>query len=122
MACFPSPCASASESVQLTSSRRSPAGREPAAPRSGSEAVPVHAGRAQRAARNFLETFPLFAAALVCAIAIHHDGHLAQLGATLYFWARVAYLPIYLLGIPGIRSLAWITSLVGLLLVVAALF
>jgi uncharacterized MAPEG superfamily protein len=84
--------------------------------------VSVHAARAERASRNFLETFPFFAAALVCAIATGRDGSLALLGAQLYFWARVAYLPIYLFGIPVIRSLVWIVSLVGLLLVVAAIF
>jgi uncharacterized MAPEG superfamily protein len=83
--------------------------------------VSVSAGRAQRAAANFLETFPFLAAAVVCAVAIHHDGHLAVLGAQLYFWARVAYLPIYLLGVPVIRSLVWAVSLAGLLMVVFAI-
>ena len=83
--------------------------------------VSVTAGRAQRAAANFLETFPFFAAALVCAIAVSHDGDRAQLGAQLYFWARVAYLPIYVFGIPVIRSLVWGVSLVGLLMVVFAI-
>ena len=79
----------------------------------------VHADRSQRAARNFLETFPFFAAAVLCAIATSKEGHLALLGAQLYFWARVAYLPLYLIGIPLIRSLAWGVSLAGLLMVVA---
>lgn len=83
--------------------------------------VSVMAGRAQRAAANFLETFPFFAAALVCAVAIHHDGHLAVLGAQLYFWARVVYLPIYLFGVPVVRSLVWGVALVGLLMVVFAI-
>ncbi len=87
------------------------------------EAAPVSvtAGRAQRAAANFLETFPFFAAALVCVIAIHHDGHVAVLGAQLYFWARVAYLPIYLVGVPVIRSLVWGVALAGLLMLVFAI-
>lgn len=88
------------------------------------EAPPLdrYAGRADRASRNFLETFPFFAAALVCAIAIHRDGHTAVLGAHLYFWARVLYLPIYLVGIPGLRSLVWMVGTVGLLMVVSVLF
>lgn len=83
--------------------------------------VSVHAARAQRASWNFLETFVFFAAAVVCVIAIGRDGARAQLGAEIYFWARVAYLPIYLIGIPVIRSLVWIASLVGLLIVVTAI-
>jgi uncharacterized MAPEG superfamily protein len=80
------------------------------------------AGRADRASRNFLETFPFFAAALVCAIAMHREGHLAVVGAHLYFWARVVYLPVYLVGIPGLRSLLWIAGTVGLVMVVTVLF
>jgi len=80
-----------------------------------------HAARAERASRNFLETFAFFAAALVCAIAIQRDGHTAMLGAHLYFWARVVYLPVYVIGIPGLRSLLWAVGLVGLLMVTFAL-
>lgn len=83
--------------------------------------VPVHAARAQRAKANFLETFPFFAAALVCAIAVDRDGALVQTGAQLYFWARLAYLPIYVLGVPVVRSLVWAVALAGLLMVVVAL-
>lgn len=80
------------------------------------------AGRAQRASANFLETFPFFAAALVCAIALDRTGDRTVLGAQLYFFARLAYLPIYLIGIPVVRSLVWGVALVGLLLVVSVLF
>jgi uncharacterized MAPEG superfamily protein len=79
------------------------------------------ASRADRASRNFLETFAFFAAALVCAIAMHREGHLAVIGAHLYFWARVAYLPVYLIGIPVLRSLIWIAGTVGMVMVVAVL-
>lgn len=78
--------------------------------------------RAQRASRNFLETFPFFAAAVLCAIATGREGHQAQLGAQIWLWARVAYLPLYLLGTPLVRSVAWGVSLAGLLIVVLALF
>lgn len=84
--------------------------------------VPPHAARAQRAAGNFLETFPFFAAAVVAALAMQRTGGQVELGAQLYFWARLAYLPIYLIGIPGLRSLVWAVSLAGILMVVFALF
>lgn len=83
--------------------------------------VSVQAARAQRASANFLETFPLFAAALVCAIAVSRVGYLVEVGAQIYFWARVVYLPVYVIGIPVVRSLVWTVALVGLLMVVAAL-
>jgi uncharacterized MAPEG superfamily protein len=80
------------------------------------------AARAQRANRNFLETFPFFAAAVLAVVLLKTNSPQTALGAQLYFWARVAYLPIYLIGIPYLRSLVWAVSLWGLLQVLAALF
>jgi uncharacterized MAPEG superfamily protein len=49
------------------------------------------AGRLDRALRNFVETFPLFAAVvLVAHVTDTHDA-LTEWGARLYFWGRVAY-------------------------------
>jgi uncharacterized MAPEG superfamily protein len=44
------------------------------------------------------------------------------LGAELYFWARVIYLPVYIVGIPYLRTLVWFVSVVGLVMVVGGLF
>jgi uncharacterized MAPEG superfamily protein len=41
---------------------------------------------------------------------------LTQVGAHLYFWARWAYLPLYILAVPQIRSLVWLISAIGLML------
>jgi uncharacterized MAPEG superfamily protein len=80
------------------------------------------AGRAHRASRNFLETFAFFAAAvLAVALAQRNSSHTA-LGTQLYFWGRLAYLPIYIVGIPYLRTLAWGVAFWGLLMVIAALF
>ena len=80
------------------------------------------AGRLDRALRNFLETFPLFAAVVLTAhVSETHDA-LTEWGARLYFWARVAYVPLYAAGIPLIRSLVWNVATVGILLLVVALF
>ncbi len=80
------------------------------------------AARAARANRNFLETFPFFAAAVLAVVAAKQNTDHTALGAQLYFWARVAYLPIYIVGIPYLRTLVWAASLWGLLQVVEALF
>lgn len=80
------------------------------------------AGRVNRAFANFRETFPMFAAAvLAVAVAGRTDGSTA-LGAQLYFWARVAYIPLYAAGIPYVRSAVWAVSLLGILLVLAGLY
>lgn len=79
------------------------------------------AGRLDRARGNFLETFPLFAVAMLLALALQRHNGMLVLGARLYFWARVAYLPVYAAGIPYLRTLIWTVSIVGIVMVLAAL-
>ncbi|MEP6907498.1 MAG: MAPEG family protein [Pseudoxanthomonas sp.] len=80
------------------------------------------AARVDRALRNFLETFPFFVAAVLAVVATQSTNGDTALGAQVYFWARLAYLPIYAAGIPYVRSLVWAVSLWGLLQVLWALF
>jgi uncharacterized MAPEG superfamily protein len=78
-------------------------------------------GRTVRAFWNFLETFPLFAAALLMAVVLGHAGGYVALGSQLYFFGRLAYLAIYMAGIMYLRTLAWVVSLAGIGLVVYSL-
>lgn len=78
------------------------------------------AGRLDRALRNFLETFPLFAAVVLVAHVSSTHNTLTEWGAWLYFWARVAYFPLYAAGVPLIRSLVWNAATVGILLIIFA--
>ena len=79
------------------------------------------AGRLDRALGNFVETFPLFAAVvLVAHVTDTHDA-LTEWGARLYFWGRVAYVPLYAVGFPLVRSLVWNVATIGIVLVVIAL-
>lgn len=73
--------------------------------------------RLERSWRNFMETFPLFAAAVLIEAQITPDSELAPLGAQLYFWGRLAFLPLYALGIPVVRTLAWTVAFAGILIV-----
>jgi uncharacterized MAPEG superfamily protein len=80
------------------------------------------AARADRAGRNFFETFPLFAvAALVLAVRGAFNTHTA-FGAELYFWSRLAYLAIYLIGIPYLRTAVWAVSIWGLVTLIVQWF
>lgn len=80
------------------------------------------AARVDRAFRNFLETFPFFAVA-VLAVAITGRGNAdSALGAQLYLWARLAYVPIYAAGIPYLRTAVWVVSLVGIVKMLKPLF
>ncbi len=85
----------------------------------------VLAGRAERASANFRETYPGFVA-LALALALKGDAQgfepgLGLWGARLWFAARIVYIPLYLAGIPYIRSLVWLAGLAGLALMFAAL-
>ncbi len=73
-------------------------------------------GRLVRAQANFFETFPIFIAAVILALSVGPtDG--TNLGAWLWLGGRVAYLPLYALGVPVVRSLAWGVSVVGIVMV-----
>jgi uncharacterized MAPEG superfamily protein len=79
------------------------------------------AGRLERALRNFVETFPLFAAAVLMVQISGRNGALSLVGASLYLVARGLYLPAYALGIPYLRTALWQVSAIGIVLVLAQL-
>nr|WP_187775817.1 MAPEG family protein [Luteimonas suaedae] len=79
------------------------------------------AARLDRAMRNFLETFPFFAAAALAVAVTDSTSAASVLGAQLYFWARLAYVPLYAFGVPYLRSLVWAVSLWGILQLLWAL-
>ena len=74
------------------------------------------AGRADRAAKNQMEAMVLFLA-LVLAAQIAGKGAQAAYGATIFFWARLVYWPVYVAGIIYLRTLVWFVGLFGLFLI-----
>src|SRR6218665_1530133 len=80
-----------------------------------------YAGRADRASANFRETYPAFVG-LALALAMTGDpGGWGLIGAWIWLICRLIYIPLYLTGVPYVRSLAWVGSLVGLLIMVSRL-
>jgi len=79
------------------------------------------AGRLDRAVRNFLETFPFFAAAVLAAQIVGRHDWMTVWGVQLYFWARALYVALYAFGVPLIRSLAWNAATIGIALILFAL-
>ena len=53
------------------------------------------AGRAERALRNYLETFPFFAAAILVVTVTNTHSWLTVWGAHFYFWGRIVYAILY---------------------------
>jgi uncharacterized MAPEG superfamily protein len=77
-------------------------------------------GRAERAAGNSIEALLLFAPLALVANAAGLDSE-ALMGATVFFWARVAYIPIYIAGIKYLRSLVWGVGVAGLAMMAVVL-
>lgn len=83
------------------------------------EATPM-GGRAERAAKNSIEAAVFFVPLALVANAAGMDAEV-MLGAQIAFWARIAYVPIYIAGIKYLRSLVWIGGVVGYGMMVAAM-
>ena len=79
-------------------------------------------GRLERAFRNFMETYPFFATAVIVAAISGKNSTLTFWGTQIYLAARIVYLPLYAFGVPVLRTVAWLISLGGLAIVVKALF
>lgn len=80
------------------------------------------AGRVERALRNFLETFPFFAAAVLMTAVTSTHTALTLWGAHMYFWGRVVYAVLYVANLPLARSLAWNIPTTGIVLILVAPF
>lgn len=79
-------------------------------------------GRLGRNFRNYMETFPLFAAAVLITAAAGVHNAFSLWGAAAYLFGRIAYTALYVAGIPLIRSLFWNIAAFGMLAVLAAPF
>ena len=73
-------------------------------------------GRFERAYYNMLETFPIFAALVLIVHVTESWDTTSAIAVQLYFWARVAYIPLYIIAIPFLRTFAWVGSMVGILM------
>jgi uncharacterized MAPEG superfamily protein len=79
------------------------------------------AGRLARALQNFVETFPLFAAAVLMAHVAGRQGWMTEWGVHLYFWGRIVYLIFYAAGVFLLRSLVWNVATMGIVLALLSL-
>jgi uncharacterized MAPEG superfamily protein len=79
------------------------------------------AGRLERALRNFLETFPLFGAAVLLVYVTGRSGSLSKIGAEMYLVARIVYVPLYAAAAPVVRSLVWNVATIGIVLILLEL-
>jgi uncharacterized MAPEG superfamily protein len=79
------------------------------------------AGRARRAQNNMLENLVLFIPLVLIAHAAGRTNEMTTLGAEIFFFARLVYAVVYIVGVPYLRTLVWAASIIGLVLIFAQL-
>ncbi len=89
--------------------------------REGIHEMTGSAGRAARAHKNMLESLVLFASLVLVAKAVGVHNGTTVLGATLFFWGRVAHAICYIAGLIWVRTAAWLVAVAGLLLIFSQL-
>jgi len=82
--------------------------------------VGIMTARFQRAFGNFRETFVYFAVAVLLVTLTASSNSTSALGAQIYFWARLVYVPIYASGVSVARTVVWTASIIGLVMVLTA--
>ncbi len=70
--------------------------------------------RGERANHNFKETLPWALGLLLLVQVTGNANAVSAVGAWTYFWGRVVFLPLYVFGVPMVRSFAFGASLFGL--------
>ena len=80
------------------------------------------AGRIERATRNYLKTFPFFAAAVLLVLVLDLHNWMTLYGAALYFFGRILYFILYVWGATLMRSLVWNVPTLGIVLILAGLW
>lgn len=86
-----------------------------AGPRDGPVPPPGRfCARLMRAQANLFETLPIFAIAVLIVHVSGRENAFTHDGALAYFVARVVYVPLYAAGVPFLRSLVWLASVVGI--------
>jgi uncharacterized MAPEG superfamily protein len=67
-------------------------------------------GRIRRALDNSIVAMTLFAPAVLLVTVLERTDGNTLLAAQVFLIARIIYLPVYALGVPAIRTLAWLAG------------
>ncbi|QWG18826.1 MAPEG family protein [Bradyrhizobium sediminis] len=84
--------------------------------------IPAWTQRAVQAHANLVENLAPFAILVLAAQVSGKANAATALGATIFFWGRVAHLFVYIAGIKYLRSLIWFGAWGGGALIVTQLF
>nr|WP_298145564.1 MAPEG family protein [uncultured Pseudomonas sp.] len=79
------------------------------------------AGRLERAKGNMLESLPLFLGIALLAVAKGRETALVNNAASVFLFARIAYVPAYVSGLPMLRSAVWLVGVASLVVMACAI-
>ena len=85
--------------------------------REGLGELPGMAGRAKRAHLNMVENMVLFTALVLIAAVAGKANAQTAMGAMIFFWARLGYGIVYVIGVPWLRTVLWFVSVIGMALI-----
>jgi len=88
-------------------------------PQPGQDLLPEWGRRSKRSHANLVENLVPFAALVLAAHVTGTANATTALGATIFFWSRIAMVVGHTFAIPFLRSVAWIVSLVALGMILA---
>jgi uncharacterized MAPEG superfamily protein len=74
----------------------------------------VVAGRLDRAKNNMLESLPIFLTLALLALVKGGDTNEVANAASIFLIARAVYVPVYVSGVPLLRSLVWLVAVASL--------
>ncbi|MCZ4255142.1 MAPEG family protein [Sulfitobacter sp. PR48] len=69
--------------------------------------------RIERALNNSLVAMTLFAPAVLILEVLNKTNATTLLAAQVFMIARIIYLPVYALGVPAVRTLAWLAGFIA---------
>jgi uncharacterized MAPEG superfamily protein len=75
--------------------------------------------RSKRAVYNSVEALLMFVPLVLIAAHLDRFNEVTAWGAALFFWGRLAYAVLYVLGTPVLRSVVWTVAVIGIVLVLS---
>lgn len=79
-------------------------------------------GRLTRAQANYFETFPIVIAVIAILGLAGLHSRWTELGADVWLVARIVYLPLYAAGVPVVRTIVFLVSVIGILMMLLPAF
>ena len=74
-------------------------------------------GRAKRATANMIEAMCMFLPLVLVAVLSERTNQWTELGCMIFFFARLAFAPLYWFGVPVVRTLAYFAGVAGLIMI-----